>query len=37
MLQKDTSEDGAPTKQQGQQTDERYQQIKELPGVVLRW
>lgn len=37
MLQEDASDDGAPTQQQGQQADERHQQIKELPGIVLRW
>lgn len=37
MLQEDASEDGAPTQQQGQQTDKRHHHIQELPCIALRW
>lgn len=36
VLQEDASDDGAATQQQGQQTDERHQHVKELPSVALR-
>lgn len=37
MLQEDASEDGAATQQQGKQTDEGHQHVKELPCVALSW
>lgn len=35
VLQEDTSEDGATTEQQGQQTHQSHQDVEELPGVAL--
>lgn len=35
VLQEDTSEDGAATEQQGQQTHQSHQDVEELPGIAL--
>lgn len=35
VLQEDTSEDGAATEQQGQQTHQSHQDVQELPGIAL--
>lgn len=35
MLQKDASEDGASTQQQGQHADDGHQHIKELLRIIL--
>lgn len=37
VLQEDTSEDGAATEQQGQQTHQSHQDVEELPGIALTW
>lgn len=35
VLQEDTSEDGAATEQQGQQTHQSHQDVEELAGIAL--